>query len=197
MMAAAVAMLILSTPAFAQMHQMPQHPQPAQRGQMPGMGDMQSCMDMMGGPTPGMILQHRQALGLSAPQVQRLQALQAQDSTGSMPHMREAMATHQAAAQLLRAEQPDFAAYEAGLREAANHAILGHVAMARSAVEAREVLTADQRTRLQTAMKTMGDGMTMSGMGGMMQGGGMMMDCPMMGGRPSATAHPAGQTHEH
>ncbi len=197
-----------ASPALAQQHPgMPGMAQPkgaqrAPRQAMGGMmGGMQGCMDMMGGPSPAMILQHRQALGLSAQQVERLRALQVRDSTAMMPHMRAAMAAHQAAAELLRADHPDFAAYEARLHEAANHAIAGHVAMARASVEAREVLTVDQRTRLQAAMKTGGRGMMgpgMAGMGGRMQGmGGMegMMDCPMMGAMHRAGA-PA-QPHEH
>ena len=189
--AAAVAALLMGAPAIAQQRPM-QHQQPMQHAQMQAMGGM-SCMDMMGGPPPGMILQHGKALGLSAQQVERLEALKKQDSTAAMPHMREAMAAHQAAAQILKAEHPDFAAYETKLGEAAHHAIAGHVAMARSAVDARDVLTAAQRTRLQTEMKS-GAGMMgqMQGMGGMMGGAGGMDCMSMMGGmHGSGSAAPA------
>jgi Spy/CpxP family protein refolding chaperone len=155
----------------------PAHAAPGKQG-MQGMGGMGDCMAMMGGPSAAMILMHHQDLALTDGQVQRLRTLAARDSTTATPHMRAAMAAHASAAAILRAASPDFAAYEARLRDAANHAIEGHVAMARTAVEARNVLTAEQRTRLQALhARMMGQGM---GTGAM--GSGMMTGCPMMGG---------------
>jgi Spy/CpxP family protein refolding chaperone len=211
---AVAALVLMGAPARAQEHprqpmqhppQAVQHAQPmphaqaARHAQMQGMGGM-SCMDMMGGPSPAAVLHHAKALDLTAQQLDRLHELAKQDSTAAMPHMREAMAAHEAAAQVLRAEHPDMAAYEARLNDAARHAIAGHVAMARSAVATRELLTAAQRTRLQAEMKKMqgmmGKGMSMSGMGGMMgggMGGGMMggMGC-MMGGGMMGGMHESG-----
>jgi Spy/CpxP family protein refolding chaperone len=128
-------------------------PAAGQEGQhaMPMMQDpMHACMAMMGGPPPAMLLHHREALGLTDDQVSRLEALGTQEGQPAMPHMQPAMQAHHAAAELLKADAPDFAAYEAKLREAADHMVLGHVAMARTAVAARQILTAEQRTKLET-----------------------------------------------
>ena len=99
----------------------PAHAAPGKPGMqgMQGMGGMGDCMAMMGGPSATMILMHRQDLGLTDAQVQRLRALAARDSTTATPHMRAAMAAHDSAAAVLRAANPDFAAYEARLRHAA------------------------------------------------------------------------------
>ena len=184
----AVAMLLGSAPAAAQeghgQHQMPMQEQ--------GMQGMRHCMAMMGGPPPQMLLQHREALGLSADQVTRLEALQARARETAMPHMQPAMRTHMAAAELLKGDSPDFRAYEARIREAADHMVRAHVAMARVAVDAGRVLTAEQRGRLEE----LGRGMMGGGEHGMMGGGhgqmehgamdgmamGSMMGCMMMGG---------------
>lgn len=183
----AVAALLSSVPAAAQEKHGPQ--------QMPMQGEavqgMQHCMAMMGGPPPQMLLQHREALGLSADQVSRLEALQVRARETAMPHMQPAMQTHTAAAELLKADAPDFQGFEAKLREAADHMVRAHVAMARVAVDARRVLTPEQRDGLDE----LGRGM-MGGEQGMMGGGhgqmeqgamggvvmGHMMGCMMMGG---------------
>ncbi len=219
---AVAALVLMGAPAMAQEHppehmqhpQQPaqaahpmQHAQAAQHAQMQGMGGM-SCMDMMGGPSPAAVLHHAKALELTTQQLERLHAMAKDDSAAAMPHMREAMAAHEAAAQVLRAEHPDMAAYEAKLNDAAHHAIAGHVAMARSAVATRELLTAAQRTRLQAEMKKMhgmmGEGMSMSGMSGMMGGGmggmmggmGCMMGGGMMGGMPGSGAAAKAPAHQ-
>lgn len=184
----AAAALVVAAPLAAQ------HEQHGQRQQQAGM--MQQCM-MMSGASPAALLQHRESLGLSAAQVSQLETLNTRTSESVMPHMQPAMQAHSAAAEILRADAPDFAAYEAGLREAADHMVRTHVEMARVAVEARQVLTPEQRTRLDTMrdgmMQGMQQRMMQSGQGGMMQGmqmgGGMMMPCMSRGAAPSGGAH--------
>jgi hypothetical protein len=167
-LALATMAFLAAAPVAAQQH--------AGHGQQQNMSGMQICMEMLGGPPPAMILQHREQLGLSADQVTRLESIQAPAAAAS--HMQPAQAAHQAAAALLKTPSPDFSAYEAKLREAANHMVLAHTAMARAAVQARAVLNADQRTRLESAIRDM-----QHGEGGMMQHGeGSMMSCMMMGG---------------
>lgn len=117
--------------------------------------DMQHCMAMFGGPPPHMLLAHGEALELNADQVSRLEALQARVAEMAEPAMQRAMESHMAAAALLEGDAPDFQGFEARLREAAEHVVEGHVAMARVAVEARQVLTPEQRTRLEGLMDEM------------------------------------------
>ena len=183
----AVAALLGSAPVAAQEG----HGQHAMPMQGQGMQGMQHCMAMMGGPPPQMLLRHREALGLSADQVGRLETLQARARETAMPHMQPAMQTHMAAAELLKGDSPDFQGYEAGLREATDHMVRAHVAMARVAVEARGVLTPEQRGRLDELGRGMmgGDehGMMDGGQGRMAHGAmgdmamGSMMGCMMMG----------------
>ncbi len=176
-----------AAPAAAQQHG--QHPQ-----QMQMMHDQaQMCMAMMGGASPAVLLQHREALGLSQSQVQRLERLQNEVRMSVMPHMQPGMQAHAAAAEVLKADTPDFAAYEARLREAADHMVRTHVALARVGVEARKVLTAEQRNRvsnLQGEMMGGGQHGMMRGQQGMAQGGhamgGMMMMCMDPGGQEGA-----------
>ncbi len=176
-----------AAPAAAQQHG--QHPQ-----QMQMMHDQaQMCMAMMGGASPAVLLQHREALGLSQSQVQRLERLQNEVRLSVMPHMQPGMQAHAAAAEVLKADTPDFAAYEARLREAADHMVRTHVALARVGVEARKVLTAEQRNRvsnLQGEMMGGGQHGMMRGQQGMAQGGhamgGMMMMCMDPGGQEGA-----------
>lgn len=185
----ALAALLVGMPALAQ-----QHNHPAQRGdhaQRPGM--MEHC-PMMGGVSPAMLLGHADALNLSADQVQRLEALR--DQAAGPAHMHGAMAAHRQAAELLQAERPDLAAYEAKLREAADHMVQNHTTMARTAVEARAILTPEQRTKLASL-----DHAAMGHSGGhgqgAMHGAGHagMMNCPMMGGKSDAGAKAEGHGH--
>jgi Spy/CpxP family protein refolding chaperone len=126
---------------------------------MPGMRGggpmMRGMMHMMGAPTPGMILQHRQRLSLSADQVSQLEAMQKQAQAACTKHMELAMATHNAANQMLEASSPDFAAYSAKMKEAAVHMAEGQVTMAKAAVEARNILTAAQRQTLKSLAEQM------------------------------------------
>lgn len=167
--------IAVGSPLFAQQPQHQHQPTPASRGDMPAMhcgggmammhgmsgqhemmmradstrgGMMSGMMDMMGPPGPAVILGHKTQLGLSAAQVTRLEALQKGAQPACAEHMRLGMAAMQDANRLLDAAIPDWSAYAAKLKEATAHMAEGHVAMARAAVAAREVLTAAQRQTL-------------------------------------------------
>lgn len=182
----ALAGILMSTPVLAQQGQQMSSGMPMmQQG-------TQQCMAMMGGPSPAMLLQHRDVLGLSADQVRRLEAIQDRAQT-ARPGMKPAMQAHMAAAELLESDAPDLKAYEARLREAADHMVRAHAAMARLNVEARGVLTAPQRAKLPALRSSMmgmmrGRAHVMAGMSdaGM---GGMMMPCMMMTPDSTSEAH--------
>jgi Spy/CpxP family protein refolding chaperone len=183
----ATAALLVGMPLTAQQHDHQRHGhQPQHQTGMAGA----HCMKMMGGAPPAVLLQHRDQLGLSADQVQRLEALRA-DAPGA-GHMSGAMAAHRQAAELLQSERPDLAAYEAKLREASEHMIQAHSTMARSVVQARAILTPEQR---QKAAEFHHGGMAHGQGHGMMGREGPrgmmgMMACPMMG-----AMHGAGEEH--
>lgn len=142
---------------------------------MMGGGEMEMGMTMMSGMlSPAMILRASEGLALTAEQITRLEAMRTQSTEAIQPHMQQAMTAHQRALQALQGDSPDLSAYESAVREAANHMGLMHVAAARAGVEARAVLTTDQRARLTHAM-TMMRRMMGGGSGGMMmqQGRGM------------------------
>ncbi|MDZ7780496.1 MAG: periplasmic heavy metal sensor [Gemmatimonadota bacterium] len=126
-------------------------------GMMPMMGQGMGMM-ATGGPGPTTLLRMRDALELSDDQVARLQELEEafQEETGS--HMNAAMASHEEAARALQGDAPDLGAYQQSLQAAANVMVQFHAAMARAAIDAREVLTPEQRERLNTqGAQMMGD----------------------------------------
>ncbi len=133
--------LLGAVPAAAQ--------QPPARAGMP-MPAMQQCMEMMGGPPAMMLLMHREQLALTADQVTRLETIRDGMQSSMSTHMEPIRAAHARAAELLRADAPDFDEYEDALEDAAEHMVAAHVAMVRMNVEAGQVLTAEQRAQLQT-----------------------------------------------
>ena len=155
------------------------HGQMGQMGQeMHGPMGQAHCAAMMGAANPVMALHHADDLGLSEEQVSELKDRMASAHEAGMSHMRLAMETRASAREILDAESPDLAEYEARLDNAARHMVQAHVAIARAGVDARSVLTADQRSRLQTLPMDHdmgGNGHAMSGMSGMSHEG-----CPMM-----------------
>ena len=165
---AAMAAVLVAGPVAAQHGQHGQHgQQQQQRQQQPPSSDMsmmssqmQRCMDMMTGASPGMLIQHRQELSLSDDQVRRLEVIRTRTEASARTHMQPAMQAHMAAAAVLESNSPNLQTYEARLREAADHMVQVHVALARGAVEARQVLNAEQRTRLATLQRS---GMNMGG----------------------------------
>ncbi|MFW6323399.1 MAG: Spy/CpxP family protein refolding chaperone [Guyparkeria sp.] len=160
----------MMNPGMMQMMQR-MHGQGGMMGMMGG-----GMMGMAGG--PAMILGLEESLELTGDQVERLEALRESAQSGMRQHMMQGMQTMHASQELLAGESPDVAAYEERLREAANHMVLAHTAMARAAVEARGLLTPQQQDRLALARSMMQEMRA-----GMMQG--MMMPGMMHGMDPS------------
>lgn len=200
-----VSALVVALPAAAQ--QNPQHQQHPMRAQAPA---MHQCMDMMGGPPAAMLLMHREQLELTADQVTRLEGIRDRTHASAHEHMQPVKEAHTRAAELLRADAPDLDEYEDALEDAAEHMVEAHVALVSGNLEARQVLTAEQRSKLATLgpMQAMAHGDTTAmprmqqmhppgdtagrpAMGAMRQGGQMgdmqqmhqmmMMHCMMMG----------------
>ena len=105
---------------------------------------------------------------LTEQQVQQLDAIHRELHQTYQPQMRAAMHTMQEAKRLLETERPDWDQYERTLREAADQAVQGLVAMGRAGFEARMVLTPEQRQQVETAMGMMRE--MMMGMHGMRAG---------------------------
>lgn len=198
MMAAAVLMGALAAPAGAQQHQhgqeaaggmmescpmmqtmhgqmmmggmdgMDMQGMQGVQGQMMGPGMMGMMGAMHGG--PDMILRSSQALALTPAQTEQLEALREQVRSEHQEHMQAAMAAHRKAAAALDGDEADLDAYTAALNDAADHMVVAHVAMARSTLDARGILTPEQRDKLGDVMGDMHD---MDGMkGGKMRSGG-------------------------
>lgn len=152
-------------------------------GRMQRMHGQGGMMGMMGGGMmgmaggPAMILRLEESLDLTADQVERLKALREDAQAEMRQHMMQGMQTLRAAQELLNGESPDVDGYEERLREAANHMVLAHTAMARTAAEARELLTPEQRDRL-----ALGRSMMQEMRGGRMDG--MMLEGLMPGMQP-------------
>jgi Spy/CpxP family protein refolding chaperone len=115
--------------------------------QMMGQG-----MGMMatGGPGPATLLRMRETLDLTDAQVTRLEEIQRETQSTVQPQMTAMMSSHDAARQALQVAPPDFDTYERSLQAAANIMVQTHVAMARAQLEARDVLTPEQRESLAT-----------------------------------------------
>ena len=105
-------------------------------------------MEMMVGITPGLVLKHRDALGLSAEQAKRMGSLEQELNTSAAPHMRIAMSGHPSALDLLSTENPDLPLHEQKLRQHADHMVQGQMAMIRIAVHTRRSLSAEQQEKL-------------------------------------------------
>lgn len=181
-----VALLFLgATAADAQMHPM-MHDQVADTtpsmemargmmmGGMMGSGMMGSGMMRMmgrgmgmmatGGPGPTALLRMRDALELTDEQVSVLESMGADLQAQMRGRMTAMMTAHQAAAAALDSETPDWQAYEGNLETAADIMVRTHVMMARAALDARDVLTPEQREALDARGMEMMQGM-MHGMG--------------------------------
>lgn len=165
----AVAAGLLAGPATAQVQQQ-QHQQMPDTGAM--MAQMQAMMPMMT-PGPSMILRMREALELTPQQVQRLERIRDSVEQAYEPHAEQAKTALREAASVLESETPDLSRYEAKLLEAANHHVLAHVSRTRGWLQAREVLTAEQRSNVEFGMKVMRQMMAEQvheAMGGMRRG---------------------------
>jgi uncharacterized membrane protein len=127
---------------------------------MEGMQDMEGMQGemMQGGmmrmmrTQPAMLLQASEALGLTPEQTEQLTALRDEAQPEHQRHMQAAMEAHQTAASLLETETPDLTAYATALNDAADHMVMAHVTMTRTALEARGLLTPEQLERLDEGM---------------------------------------------
>lgn len=134
---------------------------PGMMQRMHGMGGPGGTMGMMDGGMmgtaggPAMLLRLEESLELTDDQVARLEALHESAQTEMRQHMMQGMQTMRSSHELLDGESPELSAYEARLREAANHMVLAHTAMARAAVDARALLTPEQQERLALARTMM------------------------------------------
>jgi len=117
------------------------------------MHDMMGMMTMHAG--PGMVLALAEPLELSDAQLERIQAIHEETQQTVWQHMRQAMQVMQDAADLVRGEARDLDAYEARLRDAADHGVLGHMARARAMAQVYDILSAEQRETLETGVGMM------------------------------------------
>lgn len=102
------------------------------------------AMMMGAGPSPGMLLQRRDALELTDDQVARLEEIRDEASGAMQGHMTVMMSARREAAEALQDETPDLDAYEEALERAASQMVQAHMAMARTADRTHDVLTAEQ-----------------------------------------------------
>lgn len=144
--------LLLAAPAYAQGY--PDGPQPGRQGGRMRLQGMMMHGSMMV-PGPMMILQLREPLGLTQAQVTQIEAIRDRVQGEHQAHMQAAMRAMQEADGLLEASDPDVSRYEAKLKEAADSHVQAQLTMARAWVEAREVLTPEQRSDLQFATRVM------------------------------------------
>ncbi len=163
----AIAMTLIAAPAMTQeKHPEAGHDMMQMMAMMQGQGGMMAMDD-----GPSMILKLKESLELSNDQVQRLTTLQKSSHAAMQPHMMGAMHAMKAGEKLLGGTAPDLKAYETALRDAANHMVLARTGMAKADVEARQVLTAQQRDRLTLAGKIINEMKNGSDKGGMMKEG--------------------------
>lgn len=168
-----VGVLIVATLGAASLAGAQVHPHPPAGGRQ----QPDTMMQRMPMPGPAMMLMHRTELGLSASQVQRLEALAATQRKAMdrlMPQAMQAMNDLVAAAS---GEVNVEAARAAHDRMARIHSEM-LVANLQALKEARQVLTPEQRTRWDDMVARMGGMKQMMGpmmMGSMMPGAGGMM----------------------
>lgn len=145
-------------------------------GMMGAHGMMDGGYGMMGttqgmGSLPSGLLAAAEPLGLSADQKTRLESIATTARENSVSQMQAASQGRQQAAQALSGDTPDLDAYAKALRAASDHMVQAQVAMAKASVDARAVLTPEQRTRLQNGLALVGSmSCGMAGYGGSMHG---------------------------
>lgn len=115
-----------------------------------------------GPPGPGMLLQHREALGLSADQVSKLEALAAGDRKAAQQQVPARMRAH---ADLVEATagEINLETARAALDRLARLQADGHFAHLRSLKEARQLLTPEQRSKVDAMAGPMGHHRMMHG----------------------------------
>lgn len=179
-LATLAAVALAAAPAVAQGHHGARADSSRGIGMMQGQPGMMQMMHGQGGMMmgmamgPGMVLRLQESLDLTDSQVAELETmLDSAPSSTMRQHMTQGMQVMHAASEVLTSDSPDLDAYEARLREAKEHMVLAHTAMARAGVEARQLLTPDQRERLSLARQMMHE-MQPGMMGGGMMSRGMM-----------------------
>ena len=165
-LAVLVALVLVAAPAAAQGHHGARADSSRGMGMMQGQSGMMQggMMQMMHGQSgmmmgmvmgPGMILRMQGSLELTESQVEQLETLHDSVQSTMRQHMMQGMRVMHAASGMLASDSPDVEAYENQLREATNHMVLAHTVMARAAVEARQVLSPEQRQQLSLARQMM------------------------------------------
>jgi len=128
-------------------------------GMMSGQGMMggQSMMSGPGmmGPQPMMLLKQREALGLSADQIERLEAMKERASVHRASRMTEMRRFDEDVAAATGEDTPDLARLETMLSKQAQGHVRMRVGQARMAQEALSVLTVEQRSNLRYGMQLM------------------------------------------
>lgn len=174
-----------ATPCSGGMGMMEMMQERGMRGMMHGMkgesaGMMRGGMGMMGGMSmmarsgmrganPSMLLAQRDVLELTDDQVQRLEELQ-EKQKGMMKGMHEGMmAVRGQMRDAMDAESPDMEAYRSALEGMADQMVSHHMQRARFQQQVLDVLTPEQREKLQTGMQMMRHMMGDRGMGGSMR----------------------------
>lgn len=156
--AASTALLVAQGAAQQHQHgqqqgqQQGQHQQGEHHGMMEGMGGMSAMSAMMSSMPagPDKLLRASDELGLDSGQIAALTTLQERVDAEHRGHMQPMMQSRSAAAAALEGDSPDLDAYRTALEGAASHMVAAHVAMARIALEARAILTPEQRSILET-----------------------------------------------
>jgi Spy/CpxP family protein refolding chaperone len=105
-----------------------------------------------GGAGPTMLLSMQEALSLTDDQKTQLELIQAEYSKAAQLHMPGMLAAHDDLRAALEGDSPDIGAYERALQDGADRMVQAHVAMARAAVEAGNVLSDEQRAQLSSGM---------------------------------------------
>jgi hypothetical protein len=166
--------LFVAAPLVAQEHRHEQAqpdsavPQPAM-DMMGRMGQMMTLMaqmhGMMGGEAmsggvgddaeAGMPLRLSMSLGLTGDQVGRIDQIEERSRAEHGGHLRLAIEAEGVGIAALQASSPNLQEYEARAREAASHRVEAQLALARGSVQAREVLTGEQREKLRSLMEAM------------------------------------------
>lgn len=126
-------------------------------------------------PLAGMLLMHRDDLSLTADQVQRLQAIQADALKADIRRRADVQIAMVDLMQLMQQPTPDRGKIDNAIRDVGRQVSDLAIAQSHAFLDARNVLTPEQRQKLESMHARMMRGM--GGMGGPMGGMG-----PMMGG---------------
>jgi len=143
-------------------------------GMMGGPG-MMGGSGMMAGPTPGFILAQKDALGLTAEQVARLDSLQTQSADAWRAHWALMQGIHQQMSQLSGTTNADVDRYGKLMGQMASSGAGMHLRIAKLGQAAVQVLTPDQRARLEEYARSHGRGGMHGGYGRYGMGYGGMM----------------------